>query len=169
LKKSRGRSNDASDESSPKLHLRVLEAKHRDLGKRRARIDSDSMRRMGIEPGEVIELVGKRKTAVTAWPSDPEESEVDIIRIDGQTRKNAGVALNDLLSVHKAKSKSAKAVGLMPLGSSTVSFDREFCEFVKNRLRGFPVTEGDEISVVILGNPMDFRIEKITPRSNVKR
>ncbi|MGB6673313.1 MAG: CDC48 family AAA ATPase [Candidatus Nitrosopolaris sp.] len=168
MKKSRGRRNDASDESSPKLHLRVLEAKHRDLGKRRARIDSDSMRRMGIEPGEVIELVGKRKTAVTAWPSDPEESESDIIRVDGQTRKNAGVALNDLLSVHKAKSKSAKAVGLMPLGSSTVSFDREFCEFVKNRLRGFPVTEGDEISVVILGNPMDFRIEKITPRSIVK-
>ena len=168
MKKSRGRRNDASDESSPKLHLRVLEAKHRDLGKRRARIDSDSMCRMGIEPGEVIELVGKRKTAVTAWPSDPEESESDIIRVDGQTRKNAGVALNDLLSVHKAKSKSAKAVGLMPLGSSTVSFDREFCEFVKNRLRGFPVTEGDEISVVILGNPMDFRIEKITPRSIVK-
>jgi transitional endoplasmic reticulum ATPase len=56
----------------------------------------------------------------------------------------------------------------MPLGSSTVSFDREFCEFVKNRIRGFPVTEGDEISVVILGNPMDFRIEKITPRSIVK-
>ena len=168
MKKSRGRRNDASDESSPKLHLRVLEAKHRDLGKRRARIDSDSMCRMGIEPGEVIELVGKRKTAVTAWPSDPEESESDIIRVDGQTRKNAGVALNDLLSVHKAKSKSAKAVGLMPLGSRTVSFDREFCEFVKNRLRGFPVTEGDEISVVILGNPMDFRIEKITPRSIVK-
>ena len=168
MKKSRGRSNDASDESSPKLHLRVVEAKHRDLGKRRARIDSNSMGRMGIEPGAIIELVGKRKTAVTAWPSDPQESEIDIIRIDGQTRKNAGVGLNDLLSVHKAISRSAKAVGLMPLGSRTVSFDKEFCEFVKNRLRGFPVTEGDEISVVILGNPMDFRVEKITPRTIVK-
>jgi transitional endoplasmic reticulum ATPase len=168
LKKSRGRSNDSSDESSPKLHLRVVEAKHRDLGKRRARIDSNSMGRMRIEPGEIIELVGKRRTAVTAWPCDPEEREIDIIRIDGQTRKNAGVGLNDLLSVHKAVSKSAKAIGLMPLGSSTVSFDKEFCEFVKNRLRGFPVMEGDEISVVILGNPMDFRVEKITPRAIVK-
>jgi transitional endoplasmic reticulum ATPase len=168
LKKSRERSNDSSDESSPKLHLRVVEAKHRDLGKRRARIDSNSMSRMGIEPGEIIELVGKRRTAVTAWPCDPEEREIDIIRIDGQTRKNAGVGLNDLLSVHKAISKSAKAIGLMPLGTSTVSFDKEFCEFVKNRLRGFPVTEGDEISVVILGNPMDFRVEKITPRAIVK-
>ncbi len=168
MKKSRGRSNDSSDESSPKLHLRVVEAKHRDLGKRRARIDSNSMSRMRIEPGEIIELVGKRRTAVTAWPCDPEERETDIIRIDGQTRKNAGVGLNDLLSVHKAVSKSAKAIGLIPLGTSTVSFDKEFCEFVKNRLRGFPVMDGDEISVVILGNPMDFRVEKITPRAIVK-
>lgn len=168
MKKSRRRGDDTSDESSPKLHLRVLEAKHRDIGKRRARIDSYTMRRLGIETGEVLELEGKRKTAVTAWTDDSEATKTDVIRIDGQTRKNAGVGLNEMLSVHKAISKSAKAVGLTPLGTSTVAFDKEFCEFVKNRLRGFPVIEGDEISVVILGNPMDFRIEKIAPRSIAK-
>jgi len=168
LKKSRRRGDDTSDESSPKLHLRVLEAKHRDIGKRRARIDSYTMRRLGIETGEVLELEGKRKTAVTAWTDDSEATKTDVIRIDGQTRKNAGVGLNEMLSVHKAISKSAKAVGLTPLGTSTVAFDKEFCEFVKNRLRGSPVIEGDEISVVILGNPMDFRIEKIAPRSIAK-
>ena len=168
MKKSRRRGDDTSDESSPKLHLRVVEAKHRDIGKRRARIDSYTMRRLGIETGEVLELEGKRKTAVTAWTDDSEATKTDIIRIDGQTRKNAGVGLNEMLSVHKAVSKSAKAVGLTPLGTSTVAFDKEFCEFVKNRLRGFPVIEGDEISVVILGNPMDFRIEKIAPRSIAK-
>jgi len=168
LKKSRRRGDDTSDESSPKLHLRVAEAKHRDIGKRRARIDSYTMRRLGIETGEVLELEGKRKTAVTAWTDDSEATKTDVIRIDGQTRKNAGVGLNEMLSVHKAISKSAKAVGLTPLGTSTVAFDKEFCEFVKNRLRGSPVIEGDEISVVILGNPMDFRIEKIAPRSIAK-
>lgn len=168
MKKSRRRGDDTSDESSPKLHLRVAEAKHRDIGKRRARIDSYTMRRLGIETGEVLELEGKRKTAVTAWTDDSEATKTDVIRIDGQTRKNAGVGLNEMLSVHKAISKSAKAVGLMPLGTSTVAFDKEFCEFVKNRLRGFPVIEGDEISVVILGNPMDFRVEKIAPRSIAK-
>jgi transitional endoplasmic reticulum ATPase len=126
------------------------------------------MRRLGIETGEVLELEGKRKTAVTAWTDDSEATKTDVIRIDGQTRKNAGVGLNEMLSVHKAISKSAKAVGLTPLGTSTVAFDKEFCEFVKNRLRGSPVIEGDEISVVILGNPMDFRIEKIAPRSIAK-
>ncbi|NAL77478.1 CDC48 family AAA ATPase [Nitrososphaera sp. AFS] len=170
MKKSSGKSGGASDESFPRLQLRVTEAKPRDLGKHRARIDSDSMRRAGVEAGEVIELTGKHRTAVTVWPSDPSEDgmESDVIRIDGQTRKNAGVGLNDLLSVHRAISKPAKTIGLTPMGSTNVSFDKEFCEFVKNRLKGYPVTEGDAVSVVILGNPMEFRVDRLTPKAIVK-
>ena len=164
MKKSRGNES----ESSPKIQLRAAEAKHRDVGKRRARIDSDSMQRLGIGAGEVIELIGKRSTVVTAWPADEEEKEMDIIRVDGQTRKNAGVGLNDLLLVRRIESKTARTIILKPLVSSTIAVDKEFCEFVKNRLRGFPVNEGDEISVVILGNPMDFRIEKVSPATIVK-
>src|SRR5918912_7593 len=126
------------------------------------------MHRLGIEAGEVIELIGKRSTAVTAWPADEEEKEMDIIRVDGQIRKNAGVGLNDLLLVRRIESKTAKTIILKPLVSSNIVVDKEFCEFVKNRLRGFPVTEGDEISVVILGNPMDFHIERVTPRTIAK-
>ncbi len=153
-----------SGESSP-IQLRVAEANHRDVGKRRARIDPRYMEHLGIQAGEVIELAGKRNTAVTAWPADEEEKEADIIRIDGQTRKNAGVGLNDLLNVRKIECRQAKSVTLMPLGDSNITVDREFCDFVKNRLKGYPVSEGDEISVVILGNPMDFRIEKVMPKA----
>mgnify|MGYP001774193272 CR=1 FL=1 len=106
MKKVRGDGDDPSNV----IQLKVAEAKHRDVGKRRARIDPRSMHRFGIEPGEVIEIVGKRSTAVTAWPADDEEQEADIVRIDGQTRKNAGVGLNDLLTVKKITAKPAKAV-----------------------------------------------------------
>ncbi len=153
-----------SGESSP-IQLRVAEANHRDVGKRRARIDPRYVEHLGIQAGEVIELAGKRNTAVTAWPADEQEKEADIIRIDGQTRKNAGVGLNDLLNVRKIECRQAKSVTLMPLGDSNITVDREFCDFVKNRLKGYPVSEGDEISVVILGNPMDFRIEKVMPKA----
>lgn len=153
-----------SGESSP-VQLRVAEANHRDVGKRRARIDPRYMEHLGIQAGEVIELAGKRNTAVTAWPADEQEKQADIIRIDGQTRKNAGVGLNDLLNVRKIECRQAKSVTLMPLGDSNITVDREFCDFVKNRLKGYPVSEGDEISVVILGNPMDFRIEKVMPKA----
>ena len=152
-----------SDESSP-IQLRVAEAKHRDVGKRRARIDPHQMEYLGIRAGEVIEISGKHSTAVTAWPADEEEKETDIIRIDGQTRKNAGAGLNDLLNVKKIDCRQAKSVTLMPLGNSNITVDKEFCDFVKNRLKGYPLNEGDEISVVILGNQMDFSVQRVIPK-----
>ena len=152
-----------SDESSP-IQLRVAEAKHRDVGKRRARIDIQHMEHLGIQAGEVIEISCKRSTAVTAWPADEEEKETDIIRIDGQTRKNAGAGLNDLLNVKKIDCKQAKSVTLMPLGNNNITVDKEFCDFVKHRLRGYPLNEGDEISVVILGSQMDFSVQRLMPK-----
>ncbi len=146
----------------------MAEAKHRDVGKCRARLDPHYMEQIGVQPGEVIEIIGKRATAVTAWPADDEEQETDIIRIDGQTRKNASVGLNDLLNVRKAESKAAKSITLMPIGDSNITVDKEFCEFVKGRLKGFPVSEGDEISVVILGNSMDFKVQKVSPKAIVR-
>lgn len=164
MKKYHRSSNKAS---SPEIKLKVAEARYGDLGKRRARIDPIYMQKLGIEAGEVIELVGKRDTAATAWPAN-EEKPIDIIRMDGQTRKNAGVALNDLVIARRIEARTAKTVVLMPLVNSTVAIDKEFCEFVKNRLIGLPVKEGDEICVVILGNPIDFRIERLSPNSIVK-
>ncbi|WP_148700438.1 CDC48 family AAA ATPase [Candidatus Nitrososphaera evergladensis] len=158
----------AGSDESPQVQLRVAEAKHRDVGKCRARLDPHYMEQIGVQPGEVIEITGKRATAVTAWPADDEEQDTDIIRIDGQTRKNAGVGLNDLLNVRKAESKAAKSITLMPIGDSNITVDKEFCEFVKGRLKGFPMSEGDEISVVILGNSMDFKVQKISPKAIVR-
>jgi transitional endoplasmic reticulum ATPase len=122
------------------------------------------MEHLGIQAGEVVEILGKRITAVTAWPADEEEKEIDIIRIDGQTRKNAGAGLNDLLNVKKIDCRQAKSVTLMPLGNSNITVDKEFCDFVKHRLKGYPLNEGDEISVVILGNQMDFNVQRVIPK-----
>jgi transitional endoplasmic reticulum ATPase len=122
------------------------------------------MEHLGIQAGEVVEILGKRITAVTAWPADEEEKETDIIRIDGQTRKNAGAGLNDLLNVKKIDCRQAKSITLMPLGNSNITVDKEFCDFVKHRLKGYPINEGDEISVVILGNQMDFNVQRVIPK-----
>jgi transitional endoplasmic reticulum ATPase len=146
------------------VQMRVIEAKQRDVGKKRSRITHEVMNSLDIAPGDVIELFGKNRTCVTAWPADEDDMEKDVIRIDGQTRKNAGVGINDLVEVRKIEAKPARAVSLLPMGGK-VAADREFCEFVKNRLKGFPVTEGDEISVVILGNSMDFKVQKVMPKA----
>lgn len=155
----------SSGEAHPKIKLRVAEAKDRDVGKRRARIDSLSMAKLAIKPGEIAELIGKRSTPVTVWLAESQENGREIIRIDGQTRKNVGVGLNDMLTVRKVRSKAAKSVFLLPLGHNAMSIDDQFCAFVRNKLAGYPINEGDEISVIVLGNSIDFVIKKIIPRS----
>jgi len=67
----------------------------------------------------------------------------------------------------KVNTKMAKSVTLTPL-NDTVTVDKEFTDFVKNRLKGLPISHGDEISVMILGNSMDFKITKTTPKHIVK-
>ena len=147
--------------------LRVIESKQRDVGKRRARISHEVMNSLEIAPGDVIELVGKHRTAATAWPADEDDVDKDVIRIDGQTRKNAGVGLNDFIIVRKIDAKPARSIVLLPMGGK-IAVDREFCEFVKNRLKGFPLIEGDEISVVILGNSIDFKVQRIVPKGIIR-
>ncbi|MFQ5969952.1 MAG: CDC48 family AAA ATPase [Nitrososphaerales archaeon] len=149
------------------LQLRVVESKQRDVGKRRVRLNHQVMGTLEISPGDVIELVGTRRTVASAWPADEDDIEKDVIRIDGQTRKNASVALNDLVTVGKIDAKSAKSIILLPLGGK-IAVDREFCEFVKNRLKGFPLIEGDEISVVILGNSMEFKVQRVVPKGIIR-
>jgi len=147
--------------------LRVAESKQRDVGKRRGRINHEVMNSFEIAPGDVIELVGKHRTAATAWPADEDDIDKDLIRIDGQTRKNAGVGLNDFVTVRKIDAKPARSIVLLPMGGK-IAVDKEFCEFVKNRLKGFPLIEGDEISVVILGNSMDFKVQRVVPKGIIR-
>ena len=149
------------------LQMRVGEAKQRDVGKRRARIEPEGMQFLKVEPGDMIEIIAKRSSCAIVWPADDDNKAPDMIRIDGQTRKNVGVGINDLVNVRKIVAKPAKSVVLMPVNGN-VTVDKEFTDFVKNRLKGLPLSESDEISVMILGNSMDFKIHKISPKAVVR-
>jgi len=148
------------------LQMRIGEAKQRDVGKKRARIGPDAMDFLKVNPGDTIEIVGKRTSCAVVWPTDEDDKFADIIRIDGQTRKNVGCTLNDIVRIKKASAKTAKSIVLIPV-SDVVTVDKEFTDFVKNRLKGLPFCQGDEISVMILGNPMDFKINKASPKGIV--
>ena len=147
--------------------MRIGEAKQRDVGKKRARIGPEAMDFLKVTPGDIIEVMGSRSSCAVVWPVDEDEKFPDIIRVDGQTRKNVGASLNDIVKIRKVASKIAKIISLTPVNDS-VTVDKEFTDFVKNRLKGLPITYGDEISVMILGNSMDFKITKTTPKGVVK-
>jgi len=146
--------------------MRVGEAKQRDVGKKRARIGPDAMDFLKVNPGDIIEITGKRTSCAVAWPTDEDDKFPDVVRVDGQTRKNIASALNDIVKIKKAVTKVAKTIVLLPV-SDVVTVDKEFTDFVKNRLKGLPFCQGDEISVMILGNSMDFKISKTAPKGIV--
>ena len=79
--------------------MRVGEAKQRDVGKRRARIEPEAMEYLRVEPGDMVEIIGKRASCAIVWPTDDDNKSPDMIRIDGQTRKNVGVGIDDIVNV----------------------------------------------------------------------
>ena len=78
-----------------KIDIRIAEAKQRDVGRYIVRIDGDIMNDLGINTGDVITIIGKKKTVANAWPAYPENINRCIIRIDERLRINAGVSLGE--------------------------------------------------------------------------
>jgi transitional endoplasmic reticulum ATPase len=156
---------------APGIQLRVAEARQKDVGKSRARLDAETMAALNVSSGNLIEISGgRRATAAVVYLDEdlPSESEkLAKVRIDGLTRKNAGTSVGENAIVRKIDCPMAKSVSLTPIGTKG-SMDREFAEFVRNRLKGTPVTLGDELSVIVLGNPISFKVQKHRPKGFVK-
>ncbi len=148
-----------------RVRLKVQEALPRDIGKARARLPMTAMMKIGVKPGDFLELKGREVAAATAWPSD-DDSGNSLVRIDGSIRRNLGVTLNEFVDVSKAVVRAATSVVLAPLGKS-VQLDEDFESFVRNRIKGMPLVEGSSLSIVVLGNPVSFKVVRVSPRGIV--
>ena len=149
------------------VQLRVGDARQRDVGRGIARIDQRTMQRLGISAGDVIEIVNKRTTSAIAWPAYSEDQNRDIIRIDGFTRKNSGVAINEYVVVRPAKVKTALALTLAPV-DMRLNVDDDFTNFVRNRLMERTLVEGDTTLVMMLGHAIPFTVSKTRPHGIIK-
>ncbi len=147
--------------------LRVRDARQRDVGRGIARIDQETMRKLGISAGDVIQIVAKRTTSAIAWPAYSEDQNQGIIRIDGFTRKNAGVAINEYVVVTPANVKNAGNITLAPV-DMRLNVDKDFTKFVKNRLMERTLIEGDTTLVMMLGHAIPFTVTKTNPHGIVK-
>ena len=156
------------DEKSPvEVQLRVVDARQRDVGRGIARIDHRTMEKLGITAGDVIEIIGKRSTSAIAWPAYSEDQNREIIRIDGFIRKNAGVSINEYVTIRPAKVKDAINVTLAPV-DMRLNVDEDFTNFVKNRLMERTFTEGDTTLVMMLGHAIPFTVVKTRPHGIVR-
>ncbi len=141
--------------------LKVAEARQRDVGRGKIRMDDINMREIGITTGDVVEIRGRQKTGAIAWPAYIEDQGAGIVRMDGIIRRNAKVSLEENVRIRKAQIKVAKTVNIAP--TRQISLDYGFEAFVKRKLLGYPVSKNDTVLIPILGRSIPFIVNSTTP------
>jgi len=147
------------------VQLRVAEARQRDIGRKIARVDSRAIKELGLSPGDLIEIIGKRSTLAIVWPPYKEDDGMGLIRIDGEVRRNAGVSVGDYARIAKAVAKPATKIVLAPFES--LPFVGDFARIVRSQLMNLPVMKGDVIVVPVLGMGVELKVTSTSPTSAV--
>src|SRR5438552_905315 len=115
-----------------------------DSGRGFARLPDSLMDALGLSEGDVIEIVGKRSTAARAIRPYGEDEGIDIIRLDGLQRANAGVGSGDFVQVSKTQSKPATRVVFAP-AQPNVRLQGS-ADALKRTFAGRPLVEGDTVA-----------------------
>ena len=148
------------------IKMKVAECRIKDVGKKKAILDSMSMDKLGVSNGDIIEIAGKKITAVSVYGFEDKNKKNSCIHIDGQTRQNAGVSLNDYVLVKKTDPKPAERIILSC--NTSKNFSDEFNLYLNNRFEGYPVTKGEQFTLNFLGTSLEFKVHSTMPREVVK-
>ncbi|MFH1211666.1 MAG: CDC48 family AAA ATPase [Candidatus Woesearchaeota archaeon] len=96
------------------IKLKIAESIQDDVNKGIVRIDTAFMREIGIRPGNIVEIKGAKATVGIVDRALPGDLGLNIIRMDGITRRNAKSGIGDFVEIQKADIKEAKKVVLGP-------------------------------------------------------
>ena len=133
-----------ADADTNSRRVQVANLPPADSGRGVARLPVKLMTDLALAEGDVVEIKGKRTTAARAIRPYGEDEGLDILRLDGLQRANAGVGSGDFVEIRKVASKPATRVVLAPaqdnirLQGSAEALQRSF--------DGRPLTEGDVIA-----------------------
>ena len=141
------------------LLLRVAEGERADVGSARARMSSADRDELGVQIGDLIELIGSKRTIARVWPSRYEEK--GVIRIDKYIRRNAGVSIGDVIKVRRAPIKLAKKVVIAP--TTRIRFGEDFIRYVHERLLNIPISRGDMVIIPVLGQALEMVATQVIP------
>ncbi len=143
--------------------VRVAEAKSRDVGHGIVRIDSLIAERLYITTGDVVEVIGKRRTVALSWYGYPEDRGTQIIRIDGTTRRNAGVGIDDKANIRRVETRPATKIELAPTESLSIT---EGEDYFKKILEGRAFTSGDFIEIPLMGKKILLVVTSFKPKGD---
>jgi transitional endoplasmic reticulum ATPase len=150
-----------NDKNKNNLTLRVAETNPKFVGRGVALVDPNVMEKFDLATGDVIEIRGARKkTFVLLWSSQPSDYGRGLIRIDGYTRNNIGIGIDDRVNIQKVTDVTkAEQVILSPTEElNIVGLEEHLPELLDGRV----VAKGDMIPLNIMGRKIGFVITSIS-------
>jgi len=152
------------------IKLRVAEARSRDVGRKIARVDRETMKKLGIEVGDFVEVIGpKGREVVKIWPAYSEDEGQGLIRVDGTVRKSIGVSPGDYVTIRPIKVDPATRIVVAPAENMPrINADPDyFAQIIKKYLQGNPVKRGDVLDIPFYGMLLRFIITSVQPSAVV--
>ncbi len=129
----------------PETKLKVMEALQEEAYKGVVRIDAQTMRDIGVRPGDIVEVEGARKTVGIADRAYPTDVGQIVIRMDGIMRRNAKVSLGETVKVRRAEVKEARTLTIAPAQQGiTIQADPML---FKRGLLGRALMKGDQVAL----------------------
>jgi len=128
----------------PELELKVSKAMPEDAEKGIIRFDSKAMQEIGVAPGDIVHVQGKRLTVAVAAKAYPSDVGMGVVRIDGLLRKNSEAGIGETVKLSKADIKEAEKVVIAP-AQKGLHIQIQGGGMEKS-LMGRPVMKGDMVS-----------------------
>ena len=126
-----------------------------------ARIPTALMQELGLEALDVVEIFGKRKSAIRLMPSP--DTKNNYIKVDGITRQNINMSLNDFVTIKKINAEKTKKIVLSPTNSQSLLFNDD-SKILLNKIDGQVVTSGDSIAATMPGGKVEsFKVMALAP------
>lgn len=135
----------ATQEERKSLVLRVIEARPEDTGRGIAKLAPEDLDALGLAIGDMVSLMGKRRTVAKAMRTYVKDTNKGFIALDQVLRANAQTAIGEQVTVQKIQVHTAQRVALTPLSAvpATVT-DDELRELLR-LLEGLAVATGDKV------------------------
>ncbi len=157
------------------MKLTVKPLKQKDASRSLAALDKEYQREHNISNGDYILVKNPdndKTSIVRVWPGYDEDTGKGIIRVDGQVREDADVAIDEKVEVEVIDD-------IGPAESITVSIPEEYTirgnlkGIIKKRIDGKPVKEGQTLPISLdfgtLGpqkqKPLTLQITNVQPKS----
>ena len=146
------------------MAFKVKEALPKDVGRAIVRIDPEDMKTLKLDVGDIVEIEGKRKTPVKLMPCYVEERGKRLIQMDGITRENAKVGIDEKVNIRNANHKLATRITLSPLTLSSLPQKDRDAKYIGTLIEGLPVITGDRVRVTLFGSrSSDFKVLTTNP------